>query len=110
MSVGAGARGGVWCRLRRRVWCSSTPARRLDDEGPLAPRRKLSVRWARDEVPTGPVISASSAGADGATAVCARAFASPGFARPQELLRDSARGHPEASARRGAAYKALLRK
>ena len=41
------------------------------------PRLKLSVRWARDEVPTGPVISASSAGADGAVAVCARAIALP---------------------------------
>ena len=50
---------------------------RFLDEGPLAPRRKLSVRWARDEVPTGALVGTSSAGADGAAVVCARAFALP---------------------------------
>ena len=41
------------------------------------PRLKLSVRWARDEVPTGALVGASSAAADRATAVCARAIALP---------------------------------
>ena len=45
--------------------------------GHRVPRRKLSVRWARDEVPTGALVGASSAAADRATAVCARAIALP---------------------------------
>ena len=35
------------------------------------------MRWARDEVPTGALVGASSAGADGVAVVCARAFALP---------------------------------
>ena len=47
--------------------------------GHRVPRRKLSVRCARDEVPTGALVGASSAAADRATAVCARAIALPEF-------------------------------
>ena len=72
MSAGGGARGGV-CGVARRLLDASTTRIRW------APRRKLSVRRARDEVPTGPVVGASSAGADGVAVVCARAFALPGL-------------------------------
>merc|ERR1719409_546147 len=61
---GGGERGGPYVQ-----WCVCGVAQ--------VPRRKLSVRWARDEVPTGALVGASSAAADRATAVCARAIALP---------------------------------
>ena len=65
------------------------------------------MRWARDEVPTGPVVGASSAGADGVAVVCARAFALPELKSSCATMLVGIQRH-----QRGAAppYKALLRK
>ena len=65
------------------------------------------MRWARDEVPTGALVGASSAGADGAAVVCARAFALPGLKSSCATVLVGIQRH-----QRGAAppYKALLRK
>ena len=65
------------------------------------------MRWARDEVPTGALVGASSAGADGAAVVCARAFALPELKSSCATMLVGIQRH-----QRGAAppCKALLRK
>ena len=100
MSVGAGARGacgmarGGVCGVARRLLDASTTRIRW------APRRKLSVRWARDEAPTGPLIGASSAGADGVAVVCARAFALPELKSSCATMLVGIHGHQRARRRR----------